>query len=76
MALHFIGFRDDRYWKPDPHYIRAVAIFGVPDFCHRTWDVRAGADVAPGDKVVWANYGEGLAACLPPFLHHTFDDSR
>lgn len=76
MALHFIGFKDDRYWKPDEHYVRAVAIFGKPDFCHIGWDARVSPDIAPGDKVVWANYGGDLADCLPPFFHHTFDDSR
>ncbi len=77
MALHFVGFRDDRYWKAEPRYVRAVAIFGEPDFCHRTWDARAHADVAPGDTVVWANGHDGLGECLPPyFVLRSFDDSR
>lgn len=75
-ALHFVGFKDDRYWKPDEHYIRAVAIFGQPDFCHLRWDVRALTDIAPGDTVIWANYQEGTGGCMPPFMKYTFDDSR
>jgi len=76
MALHFVGFRDPRYWKAEPSYMRAVAIFGEPDFCHRVWDMRAMADIAPGDKVVWHNSAKGLGECMPPYMHYTFDDSR
>lgn len=47
MALHFVGFRDDRYWN-------AVRIFGLPDFYHRVWDTRAVAEVVDGDMVVFA----------------------
>ena len=46
-CVHFVGFRDDRYWN-------AVAVFGLPDFVHVHWDRRAMADVAPGDTVVFA----------------------
>jgi len=43
MAIHFVGFRNDRYWN-------AVRIWGFPDFIHPRWDVRArfGGDNAPG----------------------------
>jgi len=73
--MHFVGFRDERYWK-DEQYQRAVEIFGRPDFFHRRWDMRAYQEIAPGDTVVWANMGDGLAECLPPFLTYTFDDSH
>ena len=45
--VHFVGFRDDRYWN-------AVRVFGPPDMIHRNWDVYAANDVAPGDIVVHA----------------------
>ena len=47
MALHFVGFKDDSYWS-------AVAIFGLPDFYHRVWDVRARQEVVPGDIAIFA----------------------
>ena len=47
MALHFVGFRDDRY-------LNAVRVFGLPDFIHRGWDRRAQREIAPGDVVVFA----------------------
>ena len=47
-AVHFVGFRDDRYWN-------AVGVFGLPDFIHPAWDVYASNDVAPGDTVVFAD---------------------
>lgn len=49
MALHFVGFGDDRIWN-------ARRIFGEPDFYHRNWDVRAQQESSvPGDVVVFAN---------------------
>lgn len=48
MALHFVGFRDERY-------LTAVRVFGAPDFIHRGWDLRAQREIAPGDTVVFAN---------------------
>ena len=45
--VHFVGFRDDRYWN-------AVRVFGPPDMIHRVWDVYAANDIAPGDLVVFA----------------------
>jgi len=47
MALHFIGFKDDRYWN-------ALAVFGLPDFYHRVWDRRARQEVVPGDVAIFA----------------------
>jgi hypothetical protein len=46
-ALHFVGFRDDRYHN-------AVRVWGKPDFYHFTWDRRAQRDIAPGDTVIFA----------------------
>jgi hypothetical protein len=45
--IHFVGFRDDRYWN-------AVRVFGLPDFIHRGWDLRAQREIAPEDVVVFA----------------------
>ncbi len=45
--VHFVGFRDDRYWN-------AVKTFGPPDMIHETWDRYAANDMAPGDVVVFA----------------------
>jgi len=53
--VHFVGFRDDRYWN-------AVRVFGPPDMIHRNWDVYASDDVDAGDIVVHAE-GEWT---LPP----------
>ncbi len=53
--VHFVGFRDDRYWN-------AVRVWGPPDFIHRTWDVYAANDVATGDIVILAT---GDADALP-----------
>lgn len=46
-ALHFVGFRDERYHA-------AVRAFGPPDFYHRRWDARARAEIVPGDVAVFA----------------------
>ena len=58
-ALHFVGFRDDRYWA-------AVRVWGRPDFVHPDWDRWAAQEVAPGDLVVVAR-GE---ADRPPRTRH------
>lgn len=48
MALHFVGFKDDRIWN-------ARRVFGQPDFYHRNWDYRAWQESrVPGDVVVFA----------------------
>jgi hypothetical protein len=62
-CVHFVGFRDDRYWN-------AVKVFGLPDFVHVYWDYRAMADVAPGDTVVFAT---DKAQQIVPW---SFDDSN
>jgi len=46
-SVHFVGFRGDEY-------LRAVRVWGVPDFFHRFWDVRASHEVIDGDVVVFA----------------------
>lgn len=51
MALHFIGFKDDRIWG-------AMRVFGRPDFWHRLWDVRARAEIAEGDTAIFAKDDE------------------
>ena len=66
-AVHFVGFRDTgQYW-------RACQVFGVPDFIHRFWDVRAkfGGEMAPQDIVVFA---KGTDADVPTV--YSYDDSR
>jgi cation diffusion facilitator CzcD-associated flavoprotein CzcO len=47
-AIHFVGFRDDRYWN-------AVKVWGRPSFIHRGWDTRARREIAEVDTVVFAN---------------------
>ena len=65
-SVHFVGFRGDEY-------LRAVRIWGKPNFIHRVWDVRARAEVASGDLVVfarpkdWENLSDPNPLC--------FDDS-
>lgn len=49
--VHFVGFRDDRYWN-------AVRVFGRPTFIHRRWDRRAQRDIGPGETVVFATGDE------------------
>lgn len=64
MALHFIGFRDERYRN-------ALKVFGPPDFIHRVWDFRAAAEVVEGDTVVFARGDETYRPCS-----FTFNDSQ
>ena len=47
-ALHFVGFKDDRYNA-------AIKVFGTPDFIHRVWDKRAVDEVMENDVVVFAD---------------------
>jgi len=47
MAVHFVGFRDDRY-------LAAVRVWGKPDVIHMGWDRRARREIADGDTVVFA----------------------
>jgi hypothetical protein len=46
--VHFVGFRDDRYWS-------AVRAFGRPHYIHRGWDLRARREIAEGDLIVFAS---------------------
>ena len=64
MALHFIGFKDDRYYN-------AVKVFGAPDFIHRHWDVRAEQEIMPGDVAVFAT----KTCCDIPSVY-AFNDSQ
>ena len=61
-AIHFVGFRDECYWS-------AVKVWGLPDIVHRVWDVRAAAEVAPGDTVVFAKGADREPSVF------SFDDS-
>lgn len=51
IAIHFVGFRDERYWS-------AVKIWGKPDFIHPLWDRRAMQDADEGDVFVFAKGDE------------------
>jgi hypothetical protein len=46
--VHFIGFKDDRYWN-------AVKIYGKPHVIHRGWDLRAKREIDENDLLVFAN---------------------
>ena len=50
-AIHFVGFKDDAY-------LRALKVFGMPDFIHPRWDRRANREIAEGDTVVFATGDE------------------
>jgi hypothetical protein len=47
-VVHYVGFRDDRYWN-------AFCVFGGPRVIHRWWDRRAAREIAPEDIVVFAD---------------------
>ena len=61
--IHFVRFKDDRY-------LRAVRVFGPPDFIHRFWDARAVCEVVPGDVVIFAEGDESQ-----PVVQFAYDDS-
>ena len=50
-CVHYVGFRDDRYWN-------AYRIFGGPRVIHRRWDFYATRDVGPDDIVIFAEGDE------------------
>lgn len=50
-CLHFVGFKGDEY-------VRAIRLFGQPDFIHPGYDLRAFREIAPGDIVVFASGDE------------------
>ena len=62
-AVHFVGFRDDRFWN-------AVRVFGQPDFVHQGWDRRAQREIMEGDTIVFANGNS-----TQPVRQFNFDDS-
>lgn len=62
-ALHFVGFRDERFY-------RAARVFGRPDFIHRHWDGRAASMIAADDVAIFA---DGDEHDLPRLF--SFDDS-
>lgn len=63
-CVHFIGFKDDRYWN-------AVKVFGPPHYIHPGWDLRAFREIAPDDVLVFA---EGNADQKP--RRKSFTDYR
>lgn len=50
-AVHYVGFRDDRYWN-------AYRIWGGPRVIHRRWDRRAKRDIGEDDIVIFAEGDE------------------
>ena len=65
-TVHFVGFRGDEYHN-------AVKIWGIPDFIHRFWDVRAAAEAQPDDIVVFARVKDWNSQYEP--RKESFDDS-
>jgi hypothetical protein len=61
-VIHFVGFRGDEY-------LRAIRIFGKPDFIHRGWDLRALREIAEGDVVIFAKGDDSQ----PP-SKHSYED--
>lgn len=47
-AVHYVGFRDDRYWS-------AFKVFGGPRIVHRWWDRRAAREISSDDVVIFAD---------------------
>lgn len=50
-VVHYVGFRDDRYWA-------AFRIWGGPRFIHRGWDLRARRDIDEENDIVIFAEGE------------------
>ena len=61
-TVHYVGFRDDRYWS-------AFRVFGGPRMIHRRWDRRAQRDIGPHEVVVFAEGDE-----TQPFAKWPGDD--
>jgi Na+(H+)/acetate symporter ActP len=61
-AVHFVGFRGDEY-------LRAVRLYGRPDFIHQRWDQRCLREIAVGDVLIFAR---GTDAD-PPAAHNGSD---
>lgn len=47
-AVHYVGFRDDRY-------LAAWRVFGGPRIIHRWWDRRARREIGEDDVIVFAS---------------------
>jgi hypothetical protein len=62
--LHFVGFTGEEY-------LSACRVFGMPDFIHRGYDLRALREIAPGDTVIFATGHAGQAP-----RNKSFDDLR
>ncbi|WP_273288101.1 hypothetical protein [Methylorubrum populi] len=45
-CVHYIGFKDDRYWN-------AFRIWGGPVMIHRRWDRIAKHDIGPDDVAIF-----------------------
>ncbi len=50
-CVHYIGFKDDRYWN-------AFRIWGGPVMIHRRWDRIAKHDIGPDDVAIFAEGDE------------------
>lgn len=62
--LHFVGFRDDRYWN-------AIRVFGQPDFIHQRWDWRTIQEYDPEtDTIIFATGNEHWR-----LARYSYDDS-
>ncbi|PRD42304.1 hypothetical protein C5748_16975 [Phyllobacterium phragmitis] len=59
-CTHFVGFRGEEYHS-------AVKAFGLPDFIHRGWDLRAQREIANCDVVVFANGAHDQAPRVKSF---------
>lgn len=69
QAVHFVGFRDDAY-------LRAMKVFGRPDFVHRYYDKRTIGDIAPGDTVVFGRDKDWNRFLTNSPAEHSFNDSE
>ena len=68
-ALHFVGFRGDEY-------VRALRVFGPPDFIHIGWDRWARMEVVDGDMAVFARgtFDDEPSRYSVPDIHETPDN--
>jgi hypothetical protein len=73
-CLHFVGVKYPALWTSagyDPRYDYMVRFFGIPDFVHVWWDIRAQKEIETGDTVIFAD-GNTLVSPVRPY---SFDDS-
>lgn len=47
-CVHFIGFRGEEY-------LSAVRVWGLPEYIHQGWDLRARREIDESDTIVFAN---------------------